>query len=343
MLGESLHGALRDFVDKGAQGLGLGRHAGDAFRSLLGDAGVIVADGLDVLRESLHGALCDFVDMGAQGVGLGRHVLHGGLCDAGELFRRARTVLRQRLGETVAGGVQDFLGAAGFLAQARRDFGAGVGERLLQGGAVDRDDLVQAVGLTGEVFGQLFAPLTDGLAEKSVDILEMLRQGLRMGADLFDEGGDEAAQLAVDLRGALVDGARRLGAGAFEALKQTLRVAFHSRQKRVVRSGESRLHLAALLLEGAKNAVAGFLEQAGQAAGRRFELARDGILRRGEGRGDAVGVDDDGFAFARQFSEQHAYAPLVFAIGALQRRHFAPHHGFEFGRARQGPLHAVAH
>ena len=145
------------------------------------------------------------------------------------------------------------------------------------------------------------------------------------------------------LRRAILDGARGVLAGLAETRRHCFRALFQLPQQRIIGFGESGVNVAALFLERFRNALARLAEQVGELAGGGFQLDRHRILRVRQRRRNAVAIADDGFAFGGQFIEQHADAPLVFAIGALQRGNFAADDGFKFAGARQGPLDAVAH
>ena len=194
--------------------------AGDAFHRLQGDIGVGLADGLDVLAEILDGAMGGVADMGAQGVGAFGHLVHGGAGRNGEIVSEAVAMRGQGLRESVARGAEQVLCASRFVAQALAEAVAEGRERVLQGRALNRDDLVQAVGLAFEPSGQVVGATADGLIEAGADVFQILRQGLRAGVDLFEEGVGESLQIAVDLDAARLNGVGSLLAGALEAFEQ---------------------------------------------------------------------------------------------------------------------------
>ncbi len=317
--------------------------AGDAFDRLHAEAGVGLADGLGVGAEIGDRAIRRFGDMRLQRLRLRAHVLHGGLGGQGEVFRGAGAMRRQGFREGVAGGAQHVLRLVGFLMQPKRQVLAERGEGLMQRGAVHGDDLMQAAGLAFEPRAQFVAAATQRVADLLADFAQMLRQRRRMRVDLLDEGAGERAQFAVDLRRALVDRARNLDARAMEALEQAFRATLELPHEVFAGFGEGRVDAGGLVLERDGDAPAALVEQVGQLSCRRFEFDGDRILRIVQRRRNTVGIDDDGFALARQFVEQDADAAFIVAIGALERRHFAPHHGFEFAGAGQGALDAVAH
>ncbi len=317
--------------------------AGDAFHGLQRDVGVGPADGLDVLAEILDDAMGRLADMGAQGVGALGHLLHGGAGGGCEFVSNAGAMRVQGLRESVARGAEQVLRMSRFVAQALAEAVAERGERILQGRTLNRDDLMQAVGLVFEPSGQVVGAAADGVAEAGADIFQGLRQGVRAGVDLFEEGVGEGLQIAIDLDAARLDGVGRFLARALEAFEQGCGARFKLQHHGVAGPGEGRFEVAALVFESADDASAGLVEQAGQFLGCRLEFAGDAVLGMGQGGGDAVGVDDDGFTLAGQFIEQQADAALVLAIGALERGNLGPDHGFHFAGAGQRAFDAVAH
>ena len=116
-----------------------------------------------------------------------------------------------------------------------------VASEFLQGRALHRDDLVQAVGLAFEPSGQVVGAAADGLIEAGADVFQVLRQGLRAGVDLFEEGVGESLQIAVDLGAARLDGVGSLLAGALEAFEQACGAALKLQHHGVARPGETRI------------------------------------------------------------------------------------------------------
>ncbi len=91
------------------------------------------------------------------------------------------------------------------------------------------------------------------------------------------------------------------------------------------------------------DAPGGFADAVGEADRGRLHVAGDAVMRDRNGAAHAIGVGENGFAFAGQFVDQRAHAPLIVGERALQIGDFRPHQRFEFAGPRQRAFDAVAH
>ena len=117
---------------------------------------------------------------------------------------------------------------------------------------------------------------------------------------------------------------------------------------------ELREHLVADAVERGGDVIGLFLQLAGNAIGRAGDLRGHLVadagnvlveveMHAGDGVADLLGLADQAVALARQIVEHAADTDLVVVVGALERCDLALHQRFQFGRARQRALDAVAH
>ncbi|CAO4142161.1 hypothetical protein GPNCGGLF_LOCUS1327 [Methylorubrum aminovorans] len=239
------------------------------------------------------------------------------------------------------------------LGEAGGDRAAGLGEALGQLGPARQERLFQAL-------GRAFEGLADGAA-LAVERLDQagtgLGQGLRDGAGIVGQrAGQRPAGALEGLRhlvGALLQRAGQVGADLLQAAAHALAgggeladqvvasrrdVADHPLADFAERRGD-RLTAG---VERPGDALARTVDRRDDALGRALQLARQVLVRAGDRPAHPVGAADDGFTLGDQLVDEAADADLVVGIGPLQGRDFAAHQGFEFARAGQRPLHAVA-
>ena len=75
----------------------------------------------------------------------------------------------------------------------------------------------------------------------------------------------------------------------------------------------------------------------------RGEFLRQRLARAKERRAGVVGVDDNRFAFARQFVDEKPNAPFILGVGAFEVGHLGAHDHFQFAGPCQRAFDAVSH
>jgi len=216
-----------------------------------------------------------------------------------------------------------------------------------------RHGLVERAGIRGDAVRDVVAARGDGVGKGTQLLADSVLEGL---AALGDHPRNFVGALAephmhvvcrlLQRFGYLVvavgDGFRDLDADFGQALGR-----FRAPLGQAVEDGIAGIHELGAGVFGAHQDV--FRD----AAGRAVECARDAVGDvlhvEGEsfvGMRDRVaqmrGVFDDRVTFVVEFADQCTHAVFVLVVGALERRDFAPHHGLEFGCARDGAFDAVA-
>ncbi len=259
-------------------------------------------------------------DMGADRAAGGREALRDGVARLGETLREVAAArekpLLQRLRRALEG-VADL----GALAVQRLD-------HARSGLAEDAGDLA---GIVRQGGGEQAARVGDGLGH-------VLGPGLQGGLERVAHLAQAGFQALARRREALHEVVALLR----HALGHALAGLAQGRRDGVALAPEGRRDLVAAAAEGGGDALAGAGDGRHDALGGGVEFLGQGLVRALDRAAHPLGIGDDGFALRDQFLDQGADADLVVRIGPLQGRDLAAHQRFEFARAGEGPLDAVA-
>ena len=260
----------------------------------------------DLRHQRVHGHVQRLAGLVAGGQDLGRQPV-AGIVDLAHQIAAAQFELEQQRVRGILQGVVNLFGAVGNAV----DDGGGT---LLE--------------FDGDAVDPLVQHLVDAVGQ--IDELVMDVPGLEVEA-----GGEALA--GVEHR------ARGLGAGFLEPVEQVA-AALAERED----------HVVAGVAERGGDVGAAFFQRAGDAfrdlvdaGGDRIRDQRDVVaqvdLHAGDGAADLLGLADQIVALMGDILQQRADPHLVVAVGALQRRDFVGHQGFEFAGARDRAFDAVAH
>jgi hypothetical protein len=241
-----------------------------------------------------------------------------------------------------------------YLCQA---FG-GLGRGLQQSGR----DLVRTLAHHFGDGGGALREIVGHIGESQLHHLdEILRQDVELFGDGFGlerEAGIEPLGRAVDrARGRetrILDRGRRGQADGVDRLRGLLCGLLQTLEDFASPLAELRQHLVADAIERGGDVIGLFLQVAGDAIGRGGDLGGDLVtdagdvlvqveMHAGDGVAHLLGLPDQAVALGAEIVEQVANTDFVVVIGALEGCDLALHQGFQFRRARQRTLDAVAH
>ena len=95
--------------------------------------------------------------------------------------------------------------------------------------------------------------------------------------------------------------------------------------------------------QSGREPLAGLVQSLAQTVSGGIEVPGNAAVRVGDRVAHARTAGDDRFALIGHLGDERANPAFVVGVGALERRDFGLHPGFEFSGARQRPLDAVAH
>ena len=139
------------------------------------------------------------------------------------------------------------------------------------------------------------------------------------------------------------DGGGRLVAGGFQAIEQVGAALAERIDHAVAGVSQRERDVFALFGERTGDALRHFVDLLGDQIADRGDVVRQIEMNAADRLAHLFGLADQGVALIGQFAQQIADADFVVVIGALERRYFVVHQGFEFGGAGQRALDAVAH
>ena len=143
--------------------------------------------------------------------------------------------------------------------------------------------------------------------------------------------------------GCVEHGARGLGARFLETVEQVA-AALAEREDHVVAGiAERSRDVGAAFLQRAGDALGDFVDAGGDRIRDQRDVVAQVDLHAGNRAAHLFGLTDQVVALMGDVLQQRADPHLVVGIGAFQRRDFVGDQGFQFARARNRALDAVAH
>ena len=313
------------------------------FQRVLGRALQRLDQRASAIVEAAGGLKVGVRDGGGDGVGLLAHRLDGAapavvepvdqpIAVLGEIARQHGARIRQPRGEGIAM-------TADRLQRLRAGGGDAGGDIVAAG----RDRVARRLrgGLQLHHHAKPFA--ADGAHRALGRFGEVLADFLVTAADFLDQGFAARAKRIVELFGPLEQlGGARFGS-ACNGAGDLFAEAAQSRDARRRRALDRLRELLGRRSERDRRHLADLFDAGGELLADRFELPRRAALRGDDRVAHGIAVGEDRLALIGEFGDQRAQTPLMLTRGAFERRQFVAHQRFEFGRARERALHAVAH
>ena len=170
---------------------------------------------------------------------------------------------------------------------------------------------------------------------------------------VFQAAGD-FGELLGDVVGLEIEAAGELFAGCGDRARGLLACGLQALDQIAAAVAQLLHHVVADASERQRDVLALLGERLGDALRRLADLLADEIADRGQvlrqidvdvadGGAHLLGLGDESVALVDEILDQPADADLVVAVGAFERGDFVLHQRFEFARARERALDAVAH
>ena len=204
--------------------------------------------------------------------------------------------------------------------------------RLVQGVALDRNHVVEAVACLGQARGQTITLGYDRARDARAGLVEPSHDG-------FPGAGKPALKILRLADQGLTHRVRRAG----EPLNQVATTRADIQGAGLADMDERRADFLPLDTQRARHPVARLADCRDQSLGHPVEVARKALVRAGNRPAHLVSIREDRLALRGEFIDERAHAAFVLAVGPFEVRHFGADESLELAGARQSALDAVAH